>query len=471
MLNLGNSNISMRFIAWLLSFLLYVGSGYTQTKNIDSLKTLLTNDHVDSIRVTHLWSLAKLYQAFKPDTALQLAQQALLLAQRIKYIEGESRSLAMLALAQNLMGNYSSALSNYLLQLKIEEQRNSPRNYASALNNIGMMHIQLREYPKALAYLYQADSTIEAVGGKPKEELKFSFLINLGETYYCMLQLDSAAHYFDKALQLAKLTNTQFTLGVSMLGLANVKSLQQLYQEALQLYYQAFDFLKNENNNEFLCEASIGMAKLYNQLMVNDSAAYYGRMSFLIAKRDGFLSYQKDAAIFLNKYFKKSKNSDSAYYYLEIATALKDSLEGQNKVKESMIISSTEQLRQVDLAEQKLRDKNFRRQQLQLVFIALFIPIFFLLTLFISRSKIHVSIIKFMGIISLLLLFEYLTLLLHPFVADLTNHTPLLEIIIFVTIAAAIIPLHHKLEHLLIEKLTKAKRKPSKPNPVIEQSV
>jgi hypothetical protein len=53
----------------------------------------------------------------------------------------------------------------------------------------------------------------------------------------------------------------------------------------------------NKNNNEFLCEASIGMAKLYNQLMVNDSAAYYGRMSFLIAKRDGFLSYQKDAAI------------------------------------------------------------------------------------------------------------------------------------------------------------------------------
>jgi hypothetical protein len=62
-----------------------------------------------------------------------------------------------------------------------------------------------------------------------------------------------------------------------------------------------------------------------------------------------------------------------------------------------------------------------------------------------------------LGIISLLSVFEFLTLLLHPLVADFTHHVPVLELLLFVIIAAGIIPLHHKLEHLLIEKLTKGK--------------
>ena len=131
-----------------------------------------------------------------------------------------------------------------------------------------------------------------------------------------------------------------------------------------------------------------------------------------------------------------------------------------------MIIAGNEQLRQAEMAEQKLRDKNARHHQLQLLLIAIFIPIFFLLTLFISRTKIHKTVIEYMGIISLLLVFEYLTLLLHPFVSELTNHTPIVEIIIFVSLATVIIPLHHKLEHLLIANLTREKHHAAKKNPV-----
>jgi hypothetical protein len=143
---------------------------------------------------------------------------------------------------------------------------------------------------------------------------------------------------------------------------------------------------------------------------------------------------------------------------MEQTAVLKDIIEGQQQTREAAIISNNEQLRQVELAEQKAREKETRFQQLQMLVIAIFIPLFFLLTLFISRIKIHATIIKFMGIISLLLLFEYLTLLLHPLVADLTHHIPVLELLVFVSIAAGLIPLHHRLEHLLIQKLTRGKQ-------------
>jgi hypothetical protein len=62
-------------------------------------------------------------------------------------------------------------------------------------------------------------------------------------------------------------------------------------------------------------------------------------------------------------------------------------------------------------------------------------------------------VIKALGILSLLFLFEYLTLWLHPTVAELTGHKPIFEIMIFVALAAILIPLHHRTEHWLVERL------------------
>ena len=55
----------------------------------------------------------------------------------------------------------------------------------------------------------------------------------------------------------------------------------------------------------------------------------------------------------------------------------------------------------------------------------------------------------------MLFLFEYLTLLLHPVVQHITHHSPVFEILIFVAIAGLLIPLHHRLEHWMIEKLVR----------------
>ena len=442
----------------LLLLIFFIKITYAQHPKIDSLASLLRIEEKDSNRVTLLWKLAEQYQSFKPDTALQLAQQGVLLAQRIKFIEGESRSLGRLASAQYLMGNYPKALSNYMLKLKIEEKRNSPRNYASALSNIGLMYILLEEYPNALSYLYRADSTVEITGGTAKAELKYNIIINIGEAYFRMKQPDSAGLYFKKAHAIAEESGDSFSLGAAMLGEANVLALQNNHIAALRYYQPAFIYLNDGLNNEMLCETTLGMAKVYEKLNEKDSATFFADMSFMMAEKDHFLSSELDAATFLSEHYKNLNIYDSAFFYMEQTIALKDSVKGQEKIKEAMIISNNEQLRQAEITEQKIRDKEARFQQLQLLFIAIFIPVFFIVTLFISRIKTHIKVIKFMGIISMLLVFEYLTLLLHPFVADITHHIPILELVIFVCVAAGLIPLHHRLEHLLIEKLTKGKQ-------------
>jgi tetratricopeptide (TPR) repeat protein len=426
-------------------------SALAQFKKTDTLKILLSAEKQDSNKVTLLWQLAKEYQDNKPDTALLLAEEALQLARRIKFIEGESKSVALLAAAQYYLGNYPKALENYLLKLKIEEKRKIPKDYSVALNNIGLMYVLLGEYDDAIIYLHKSDSVETA---NNLNYIKHSVMLNLGEAYFRKNNLDSSYTYFNKSLELAKASGTSDEVAMSQVGVGNALAKQNNNSNALEYYTIAIQSLKGSTNEDLFCEATLGIAKVYGALNKSDSAMYYAKQSYFIGKKDGFISRQLDASQYLVEIFKQRNNADSALVYLQQSISLKDSLMGQDKIRQSQIISSSEQLRQLQIAEEKRIAKAERKKQLQLLFIGIFIPIFFLFTLYVSRMKIHVRIIKFLGIISLLLLFEYLTLFLHPFVVELTHHTPILEMLIFVTIAAFLIPLHHRLEGWLIKKLT-----------------
>jgi hypothetical protein len=69
--------------------------------------------------------------------------------------------------------------------------------------------------------------------------------------------------------------------------------------------------------------------------------------------------------------------------------------------------------------------------------------------------------------LGLLIVFEFINLLFHPYLERFTGHSPVLMLAILVAIAALLIPLHHRLEHwvkhIMVEKnkkirLTAAKK-------------
>ena len=434
------------------------GKAFSQSAKTDSIKNLLQKEKTDSNRVTLLWKLAEQYQFFKPDTTIQLAQQAQLLASRIKFTEGESRSYAVMATGQYLLGNYTASLNNYMQKLKIEEKRNSIRNYASALNNIGLMYILLSDYKSALSYLYKADSTINAVGGQAKIDLKYNILINLGETFYRLKNSDSARQYFSEALNIALQNKNGVYRGAALLGLGNVYAGEGNDSTALMNYRRAFGFLNDGTNNDMLCETALGFANVFQKNAQYDSVLHYAMLALKTARKDGFLSRELDADNFLSLFYKNKNKFDSAFIYMEQAVLLQDSLKGQAKTREAMIISSNEQIRQSEMAEQKLLDKKARLQQLQILAICIFIPVFFMITVVVSRIKIHRSVVRFMGVVSLLLFFEFIVLLLHPIIEQLMHHNKVLELLVLVFIGAGLVPLHHRLEYIVLEKLTKSKK-------------
>ena len=79
---------------------------------------------------------------------------------------------------------------------------------------------------------------------------------------------------------------------------------------------------------------------------------------------------------------------------------------------------------------------------------------FVMLFLLISHSFIaNARIIEFMGSVALLLIFEFISLVLHPFLQIITYHSAVWMLVALVSIAALLVPLHHKVEKWAVTRL------------------
>lgn len=442
--------MTRRLLSFFLLYMPYIL--FAQKQKADSLFNALKTEKKDTAKVKLLWELANVMSVYKPDSALIYAHQALTLATEKKYPAGESKALGILAITFRKMGNYTMALDYNLKKLKIAEKDNNPDNLATVLLNIGIVYRYQEEYQNALLYYRKADSVVNRYN---LEDSKYYILMNLGDLYDRLNNTDSAFSYFNKSLIVSTALKNNDFIGNSMTGLGHTYLKMKNYDFAKLNYQTAMHYLKGASNDEVLCEAYLGLANLYRQTLNNgDSAIFYAKLSEELAAKDGFLKWQLDATQVLTDIYRKQNNTDSAFLYLYKAQKLNDSLNSREKIRQVQILSSTENLRQLELAESRKMAAEERRQQLQYLFIAIFIPGFFLFTLLLSKIRIHTRIIKILGVLSLLILFEYLLLLLHPKVAAFTHHTPVYEMLIFVSIAAVLIPAHHRFEHWLIKKLT-----------------
>lgn len=67
--------------------------------------------------------------------------------------------------------------------------------------------------------------------------------------------------------------------------------------------------------------------------------------------------------------------------------------------------------------------------------------------------------IRFLGILSLLIVFEFVNLFIHPHLDKWTNHSIPMTLGIMVFVAALLIPLHHNLDHWVTHQLVEKNRR------------
>jgi len=132
----------------------------------------------------------------------------------------------------------------------------------------------------------------------------------------------------------------------------------------------------------------------------------------------------------------------------------------KKKIKQIQVLELQETLRQREIEESKIQEEKERKNNIQYAIIAISIISLLVVFLLLSNSLIVTDkVIKFLGVMSLLLIFEFINLVTHPVITEITHHSPVMILIISVSIAAVIIPIHHNLEHRLIHKLLEKNKK------------
>jgi hypothetical protein len=443
----------------LLNFLF----AFAQSRETDSLYALLNSEKADHQKVALLIGLSFAYQDSKPDSALLLAQRAWFLSKKSNDKKGESDALSQMAFAYKNLGNFTKSLELSIAKLKMDEEEASPAKLTITYLYIASLYTESKDFDKGLFYAKKADSIINAgnqAGSKRPDSINkqlqeyapYCFL-SIGDIYEKKNILDPAIVYTRKCLAISRQANNSLLIGASLNNLGNIYRKANNDADALENYRAGIPYVIANNDYSTYAESTLGIAQVFERMGQLDSALAYGKRSFSIASINQFTVKSLNASAFLSNLYKKNNRIDSAFAYLEIAGSLKDSIESSEKIRELQNITTAEQVRQAELEQQRMEQIIDRREKLQLLFIGIMIPIFFLLSVLISRRKVHKRLVEFMGIVSVLLFFEYITLLLHPYIAEKSHHSPIIEIVIFVAIAAIITPAHHRIQHWLLKKL------------------
>jgi tetratricopeptide (TPR) repeat protein len=446
----------MKKIIVVVVFLIVPFTVRAQKTIADSSLTVLQNEKADSLQITSLLLWMDLPKNGMYDSAAYYPTQIIQVGQKQRNKNVEAIGEALLGYYFHTHANRSQALVHFLKALQLGESQNDPK-------------VMLRLY-HFMSFYYDGKESIEYQQkvlslAKQIGEINWQILSSseIGKTYRTKLQqYDSAFTYLQRAyelnLQFEKSGDTAFSLGIVIpveLGYTFLKL--RNYDLASAYFRQGLKIAEMRNAGTLSCY--LAMATYFQEAANLDSAYHYAKRLYETAPEFA-MSLRATASQMLYQIYKERRMADSALKYHEIFKMTSDSANSITQAQKLQSLLWEEKDRQNQLALEKEKERETRKQDLQYAAIALAAVTFIIFFFLLSHSQIaNQRLIKFLGILGLLIVFEFFNLLLHPYIGDLTHHSPVLMLGVMVCIAALLIPIHHRLEHWVIYKLVEKNNK------------
>jgi tetratricopeptide (TPR) repeat protein len=454
----------MRRLFLLFPLLLLLVSSVAQS-NIDSLERLVAGAKKDTNTVLTLRKLADAYYYYRPDSAYFFSNLGILMARELSYKKGEIDNTIEMGSSLDQIGNFPEGLSTLLRSLKMSEDASYEDGIENVLNALSVSYAIQKDYVTSKSYSFRG---LAIAPHAVRKNYRAIVAENLGITYSETRNYDSALYYLNVANEDFIREKNPTHIAQSRINLADVYVQMNKDTLALINYRSVIPFMMVSKNYEAICSIFCTIAAIFEKERHPDSVLFYGRQSLSIAKTYHFVSPELAATQVLAFYYDSTvRNADSALKYLKAAVSLKDSIFNQEKLKTGQNLTFDESLRQQEIVFQKKRADDNALRTLQLVGIAIFIPIFFLFILFLGKVKVNARVVEFLAIVNLLLFFEFITDLVFPYISDFTNDRPVSEMAILVLIAALLEPLNFNFERWIKKRLVNRSGPKTEKNPTM----
>lgn len=356
-------------------------SAFCQNHYLDSLEEQLKNArNEDTSRVRALSSIADYYGFLQFDSSLLYATQVLRLSEKIKYSFGKYLGYRSMFFAFNVQGNYPKALEAALNIQKLgEDFKNRKTIVIIPYYFLGLLNLEMRDFPKSRELFYQAMSS-QRQAGLPQFDVYFAYS-QMANLYIILNQNDSAMWYAMRGYQLGLHSREDvrrfFALACGALGTVYQKL--QKYDSAEYFFRRGIAQSLRYNNIYFLARNYNNLATLFAKMNLRDSALHYGKISLQLCIDHNYGEYTLDASRILTKLYESENNSDSTLKYLKIMVAAKDSVFNQSKGQQFQQYAFNEIQRQQEITVAEERNKNRARIYMLAAALIIFLLIAFLL--------------------------------------------------------------------------------------------
>lgn len=439
----------MKKIISLLCLIAGLCNSYSQTPKLDTLFKKLSAEKNDSARFYLAFS-ALTESETNPVDDMGMAEIMLVYGKKNNDKVCQVLGLACLGYDYRAFGSTAKSLEYTLKANAVAESSNDNRLIFPCYSILASNYLDLADYPKAIAYNLASLEKATHV-----EANIFTLISNLsmGEIYLTINKMDSALIFTQKAYELSMSTGIKYYLCGIYGQLGSIQA--KLNNSTLALSYLNLSLEEGYriNSPKYINISYNAIAEYYFNANQKDSAIVYSIKAIAAVQNTPFATMVIRPSKLLTDIYRNT-NVDSAFKYFEMNKTANDSLFNFKAIQQTQLMTFEEEARKKEIAIVNAKEEDQRKQNIQFALMALGIITFIILFLILSRSFIaNTKLISFFCVVALLIVFEFLNLLLHPFLERITHHTPVFMLLALVCIAALLVPLHHRLEKWASGKL------------------
>jgi len=424
-------------------------------KTVDSLKNLLsyTTEPVERFKILN---------AITDNIGLHVGNLDSSVCIEMLDIAQKLNNDSLLAISYNMIGEYvarikgdnTSGLEYYFKAIPLAEKAKDKRQLSSIYFDMSLIFFNLQNIEEAVKYVRKGGANLPSTSHPLYNFMMAQYQRGMAIYFVLTNQPDSALAYVQSlGITSRKINSPLFQFGVYYLSGAAYD--EQGDKDLAEVWFKkAVNSIDEVSSFYALQRFSLAYIPFLLRNHQYNNAKEQSRRVFDAGTRLNNNDLKLVGASFLQQVYDSLHNTDSAYYYSRMEVSLNAAIFNQNNINKIQALAFDEQIRNME-EEDAARDAEEQRQQnIQYALIALGIIIFITLFLLLSRTVVaNEKLISFFAILGLLVVFEFINLLIHPWLAHFTHESPVLMLLALVIIASLLIPLHHRLEHWIKEKM------------------
>ena len=360
----------------------------------------------------------------------------------------------------NRKGRTNEAIEFLFKALPLAEKYNDKRRISSIYFDLAFSYGGLGKKTEAIDFLKKGGENLPDKTSPMYDYMLVQYQLSMALVFLDKKQLDSALLYAQLSNETAERLNVNLYKSQTLGILARVYEVKK-EPEIANVYRQkrmAMAQLFKGNVRKF--EVYIAYVGYLIRADSLKEATVLADEIWSIAQQEQNQGLKLAAATAKRNLYDKLNKTDSAYYYAKLEIETRKLVFDEEKLSGIQAMGLKEQLRKMDEAAKEEEAKQQRKQNIQYIFLAIGIVTFLILFFLLSRSiVVNEKWISFFGILGLLIVFEFINLLIHPFLERVTHHNPMLMLLALVALASLLIPLHHRLEKWIKTKMTEKNKK------------